>query len=363
MAWEFFNPVRIVAGAGTSRQLAKHLPPGHYLLLTTAGMVRRGGVAAITGDAGETYRWTVDTCAPNPQLDALELQCSTLRKNEYDGIVALGGGSVIDTAKVLSAVLRNSDTQALSKHLRHGEALDFSRCLPLACMPTTAGTGADVTPFATVWDRSAKFSLMHTALYPRLTLLDPELTRTLPEQETLHGALDASSHALETLWNVNTIPLAGTLAVQALEKICANLQGVLDDPDDLEKREALQVASLYAGLAISQNRTAIAHSISYPLTARYGVPHGLACSFTLAALLELVARESAWSFPVPASLLLRLKTMFASLSLGKQVRAYCSDEQVLGLIPEMFNPQRAANFTISISPAQVREILDASLNS
>lgn len=373
MNWHHYNPVRVIAGAGSAALLADHLPDGALLLLTTAGMQRRGVAATLAAHAGPARNWTVRLVQANPDLDDLDRLAAELSPQPFGAIVALGGGSVMDAAKALSVLLPACAANAaapsaaaapmLERALRQRQALDFSRCLPVLCLPTTAGTGAEVTPFATIWDgvHKQKYSLADDALFPSVAILDPELTLTLPWNETLYSALDASSHALETLWNRHATPVSGALALQALEQLAAGLPRVQAAPDDLGARQQLQQASSLAGMAISQSRTALAHAISYPLTARYGVPHGLACSFTLAALLEWVEREQAWRVPLPAALRQTVLMQLRSHELGQQVLTYCSRAELLESLPEMFHPQRAANFCLPATDADVLRVLEASL--
>lgn len=143
-------------------------------------------------------------------------------------------------------------------------------------------------PFATVWDHTAnkKYSVTGDRTFPDYAILDPQLTLSLPEDETLYTALDTISHALESLWNKNRTVISETYALRALVLANEALPALLTAPEDLGQRERMQQASMLAGLAICTTRTAIAHAISYPMTLHYGVPHGLACSFTLPEILD-----------------------------------------------------------------------------
>ena len=366
MTWQHHNPVRVLAGAGRSATLHQHLPEGPLLLLTSAGMLRRGTVARLLAHSPPQRQWTVRAVAPNPDLDALDAMAEALRNQPagaITGIAALGGGSAMDAAKVLSVLLRQPQVAGLHRALREGQALDFSQALPVVCLPTTAGTGAEVTPFATVWDgvRHAKHSLADDALLPRLAILDPELTMALPWQETLYSALDAMSHALETLWNRHASPVSAGLALQALRLVVDHLPTVQHRPADLDARAQLQAAGLMAGMAISQNRTALAHAMSYPLTARHGVPHGLACSFTLAALLQWVQQQRAWTVAPPADLRDAVLHCLGRWRLADHLLGYCTQAQVLAQVDAMFDPRRAGNFALPAGRDEVLQVLSQSL--
>jgi phosphonate metabolism-associated iron-containing alcohol dehydrogenase len=158
----------------------------------------------------------------------------------------------------------------------------------LIAVPTTAGTGSEVTPWATVWDREngKKHSLHLAETWPEAAVIDPELMLTLPTAVTVQSALDALSHALESIWNVNANPISDTFAVSGAKEAMETLPALIKSPADVRLRAAMALAALKAGMAFSNTKTALAHSISYEMTLRFGVPHGIACSFTLPMVLE-----------------------------------------------------------------------------
>jgi len=235
----------------------------------------------------------VDTVGPNPELDDLQETAQRSQETYVDVIVAVGGGSVIDTAKAVGTILattrRTGEAFFLRKHLESdGSALNGTG-IPVVAVPTTAGTGSEVTPFATVWDsvNRRKYSLTGLQLFPEVALLDPLLSTSLPRDITITSGLDAISHAFEAIWNRNATPMTTLYATQALKLAMPVLERVICDPDNVCLRAEMLQASMLAGLAISNTKTALAHSMSYPITMHYGVPHGLACSFTLPAILRL----------------------------------------------------------------------------
>jgi alcohol dehydrogenase len=133
-----------------------------------------------------------------------------------------------------------------------------------------------------------KYSLSDQALYPQHAVIDPELTLGAPAGLTVSTALDALSHALESLWNVNANPISANFAIVAARGILANLPALVGDLGNLALRSRIAEAALFAGLAFSNTRTALAHAISYGVTLRHGVPHGLACSFSLPRVMRSV---------------------------------------------------------------------------
>lgn len=347
--WEHFNPVRVVAGAGSLEQLPRLLPAqGAILLVTTAGFTRRGLTARLCRllDGEGVGRVVVhDTVTPNPELDDLEAAAAQHRRLRPVAVLAVGGGSALDAGKVLAATLGAPDPRLLHHVFREGAPAAWSSDTPLVAVPTTAGTGSETTPFATVWDQRTrkKYSVTGDSVFPQACVLDPELTLSLGRDDSLFPALDTISHALESLWNHHATPVTEALALQALRLAAGHLPRVLGDGSDLAARAGMQQASLLAGQAISRTRTALAHSISYPLTLHHGVPHGLACSFTLPALLRRHAPAMAADAERRA-LLARVEDVLAGLRLHEELTRFASPAQVLALLPEMHTPGRADNF-------------------
>jgi phosphonate metabolism-associated iron-containing alcohol dehydrogenase len=345
--WGHFNPVRLMVGRGALARLTELVPENATtLLVTSAGFSRRGVTEGVRRLLGAGRVVVHDRVTPNPELDDLERATADLRSANIEAVVGLGGGSTLDTAKALSVALCSDGARPLEAVFRRDVPQAWSRGLRMIAIPTTAGTGAEVTPFATVWDATThrKHSLGGDKLYPYAAVLDPELTVSLPADETLYSALDAISHSLESLWNKNRTPVSQLYALRALELAAASLTQVLERPADLARRMDMQQASMFAGLAISQTRTAVAHSVSYPLTSRYGVPHGLACSFTLPAILRMnIDKLSLGAAHV--GILRSVLVLLESLELPQRLARYASAADVLALQAEMLAKGRIENFT------------------
>lgn len=366
--WSYHNDVAIRFGAGRLADLPELAAGRRALIVTSAGFSRRGLTAQLAGWLPGAA--VFDQVQPNPDLAALEQAGERLCGVPIELVVALGGGSAIDTGKVLSVLLAAEPPAQLRAHLLSGAALPAGRPLPLIAIPTTAGTGSEVTPFATVWDHASakKYSLARPDLRPAVALLDPELTLGLPAELTIASGLDALSQGLEAIWNRNATPISTLYASQALALARLALSRLLAEPGSLTLRAQMLQASLLAGLAISQTRTALAHAISYPLTARYGLPHGLACSFTLPALLafnaaaddgrlaELAAQLGAGS---PAGLGRELAALLRQLGVRELLARYLPRDPgaVAALAPEMLTPGRADNTMRPASAADVERIV------
>ena len=371
--WGYFNPVRIVCAPGACLRLGEHVGFERMLLVTSPGFRSRGLVNRIGEALGARLAGVVDDVKPNPDVLDIDRQAHAVRGLAPDAIVGLGGGSSIDTAKGLARLLAQPPGATLAAHFRDGVALAQVPALPVVAIPTTAGTGAEVTPFGTVWDfeRAKKYSVAGDDLYPAVAILDPELTLGLPLEVTISSGLDAISHAFESTWNRNATPVTLGLATKSLQLSIPTLPRLKDDLGDIQARRAMMEASLLAGLAISQTRTAVAHSISYPLTARFDLPHGIACSFTLPALLQFNAEVDDGRLSDLAralvssdvnSLKARLDELFVQLDVANLFRRQVPDvNSAYALVGEMLTPGRADNNLRGATPEDVSRILVSSL--
>lgn len=371
-AWTHYNPVRLRFGEGVFNELPDHVVGGRTLLLTSSGFSRRGLVSRVRELLGTDVQVMSDI-GPNPELEDLEARAADVVAGcAPDVIVAVGGGSVMDTAKVLGvAVALRGRSFSLRRHLFEGGEQLSAPALPVVAVPTTAGTGSEVTPFATVWDRKSqkKHSLSGPMLYPHTALLDPELGVTLPREMTIVTGLDAVSQAFEAIWNRNATPVATVFATEALKTAMPTLKLLAGDLRNVKLRRDMLWASLLAGLAISQTRTALAHSMSYPLTMRLGMPHGLACGFTLAAVLQFNALADdgrlyrlAKELGVPHvrglhGLVARLlQELNVSTMVGKYI---ASPKALLELVPEMVTLGRADNNLRPVTEDDLKDIIAA----
>lgn len=372
--WTHFNPVRVVFQPGAAARLADHVDSSRVALVTTPGFRRRGLVAMVERAFGERLVAVIDDVEPNPDLVNVQAQGDRLRSAAPDTLLAIGGGSAIDTAKALARLLSLPEGTGLAALLRENAAAVLPAALPVIAVPTTAGTGAEVTPFATVWDfqERRKYSVVGEDLYPRLAILDPELTLQLPEAVSVSSGLDAISHALESAWNRHATPVTLGLVAKSLQLSMKALPVVKDNPDDAAARSCMMQASLLAGLAISQTRTALAHSVSYPLTSSFGLPHGLACSFTLPALLEFNAAVDDGrladlarylDFKDASEFARALSRLFERLAVGSYLSKLLPDRpSVMAMSAQMFAPGRAENNLRSATEEDVRAILTSSLD-
>ena len=290
MPFRYHNPVAIHAGSGALAELPAVLAGRRAVLVTFPEAEALGLVARLRGILHASLAGVIDRIAPNPDVSYLATMYESFWREHaaIDAVVAVGGGSAIDTAKALMVGTKAGSFDELVALLATGKPFTPHRVKALIAVPTTAGTGSEVTPWATIWDRAAgrKHSLHLAETWPQAAIVDPGLMLTLPRSVTLQSGLDALSHALESIWNVNANPISDAFAVAAAREVMATLPALLGNLGDATLRERMALAALKAGLAFSNTKTALAHSISYEMTLRFGLPHGIACSFTLPMVLE-----------------------------------------------------------------------------
>lgn len=272
--------------------IKSHTEKKRSILITSKGFKKRGLVDDVKKILNNNLIYIVDDVTANPSISYIDALFKKIRKLNIDIIIAIGGGSSLDTGKAIAKLFGNKDN-LITLHAHFKKNVPFKnnrRALPIIAVPTTAGTGSEITHFATIWDSidKKKYSLMGEDLYPYISILDPTLTLTLPREETVSSSLDTLSHALESIWNTNATKESLAYSNKALSILLPALD-VLNEPrleNSLELRSNLLRASMYSGAAINLTRTALSHSISYPLTSFYGLPHGIACSFSLASVLK-----------------------------------------------------------------------------
>lgn len=216
----------------------------------------------------------------NPQLPEVERAVELFRQNPANLILAVGGGSVLDMAKLI-AILSVQGGSAADVVLGRRPIAENGQ--PVMAIPTTAGTGAEVTHFATVYVDQRKHSLAHPSMRPAYAIVDPELTYSLPPHTTAVTGLDAFSQAVESMWSVAASRETKDYSREAIRLALDHLHSAVHQPSP-QARYAMSKASHLAGKAIDIAKTTAPHALSYTLTARFGVPHGHAVALTLGPL-------------------------------------------------------------------------------
>lgn len=219
---------------------------------------------------------------PSPTAEAVDRGNAIYRANPCDTIVAFGGGTAIDIAKLIA--ISGSGDGDCRKLAWNPDPIDPDRPTLIA-IPTTAGTGSEATHFAVVYIDGVKHSIAHPAVRPDVAIVDPELTHSLPPTITAHTGLDALCQAIESLWSVQSDGRSRRYATEALNLAATHLTTAVTDPSP-EVRKAMSDAAHLAGKAIDISFTTGAHAVSYKLTSDFHIPHGLAVALTLSAWLR-----------------------------------------------------------------------------
>lgn len=276
-------------GPGASKDLCAAISQAgarKLLIVTDAMLVKLGLVAKITRALeANGVSWSIyDGVKPDPTSDQVEAGVAMLRRDGCDAVLAIGGGSPMDAAKIIAAVATND------KPLKKLEGLLKVRRtpLPLYAIPTTAGTGSEVTIAAVVSDPTthAKKFFVDPKLLPLMTALDPSLMVGLPPAITAATGMDALTHAIESYLSKTSNEQTERWASAAIRLIFSNLHKVFRNGADLEARSAMALASYYAGLAFTRTSVGYVHAIAHQLGAHYGTPHGLANAMVLPHVLE-----------------------------------------------------------------------------
>lgn len=285
--WKYSNPVQIIFSDNFVEQLALIIgdnKKSNILVFSYEWFKNTDNYIRLKNVLGNFNFW--GDIEENPSFTSCQKALDFTEELQPITIIAIGGGSVIDTAKIIRAALY----KGISDIWRLFDLdLENKKRKPIfIAIPTTHGTGSEVTMWATVWDKKdkKKYSFSEAHNYPDYAIYDYNLVRDLPLEISITTTLDALSHAFESIWNKNKNPISTCYAIHTIKLIVENIRN-LNGIVSTDTRKNLMLASLYAGLAFSNTKTAAAHSISYPLTLYYNIPHGIACSITLPRLLEI----------------------------------------------------------------------------
>ncbi|MCK4521236.1 MAG: iron-containing alcohol dehydrogenase [Nanoarchaeota archaeon] len=228
---------------------------------------------------------------PNPHSKIIEKGKRLAQKNKIELIIAIGGGSAMDTGKAIAMLMTNAGT--INDYI-HKRRIIGRESIPLIAIPTTSGTGSEVTIASVITDEETgiKMGIRSEYMYPNIAIIDPELTLTMPKHITAHTGYDVLAQAVEScLSNSNKNPISKMFALKAITMVFDNLKTAVDQPENIDARTNMALASLYAGLAFTQTGTVGPHSFSCPLTTFHNINHGYACILPLPAFLNIYAEK------------------------------------------------------------------------
>jgi alcohol dehydrogenase class IV len=281
------QPPRIVFGNGCAPQCAEYLAQRSVkrvlLLSSTPVLPALGAVQAALKAHGVEFVLAppVDS---EPTRQMFESILPVARAEKIEGVLGIGGGSVIDVAKLIAALFHGRQTAAEV----FGINLLRRRELALVCLPTTAGTGAEVSPNAILLDEAdeLKKGVVSPQLVPDAAFVDPLLTLSVPPAVTAATGLDALTHCIEAYANKFAHPMVDLYALQGIKLIAANLVRAVRNGAELEARAALSLGSLYGGLCLGPVNTAAVHALAYPLGGRFRIAHGVSNALLLPQVLR-----------------------------------------------------------------------------
>ena len=371
---QFFNPVEINFGRSCREKLLADLGGKKYTLISSKrgrNFILKDPILSRLINSNLHY-W-VDDVIENPDIQYIEQIVKNI-PNGSDLVLAVGGGSVIDVAKTISVLpylMGSNGGYSWEKNNIENSAL------PVVVLPTTAGSGSEVTPFAALWDRfrGRKNSISGRGLFPQAAYIDSELMEGAPIGVKLSCGLDAINQASESIWNRNATPTTIMLATSALKYGFRALPELINgDSTDSRNSDMMAMASLLAGMAISQTKTALCHSISYPLTISFGIPHGLACAFTMVSVLEVnipfarerfqsLAKELLGNSGTIEGLIDLYKSLVLQLNVKSSVLEYVGNtSNLLDQINNMHTLGRADNNLAPVNYELIKKIIYSSIN-
>ncbi len=289
--YQFQTANHLIAGPNSIEKVGEHLSllgteVKSALIITQPSMKRLGFVEKLIhqlSDKGVSAYVNIDVL-PEPTVENIEEVFQAISKEQYDVLIGFGGGSVLDATKILSALQTNN--QSIRELL--GTDLVKNPGTPTILIPTTSGTGSEVTPNAivTLPDEELKIGIVSKYLLPKLVVLDPVLTLSLPRPITAATGMDAFTHSLESFISNKSNLISDMVALESIRLISSSIIEAYQNGNSVEAREKMLVGSMYGGMALTSAGTAAVHALAYPLGGKFKIPHGVANSMLLPHVME-----------------------------------------------------------------------------
>jgi alcohol dehydrogenase class IV len=285
--YQHYNPGRLIFGAKSLHELPKEISANEIPFVITDKGVSQSGILKKVTDVleGAGIRYHIfDGIEPDPPMEVVEKAVSLYRKHGCTMVIGLGGGSSIDGAKSVSLM---ASQQGSIREYGAGKVID-GQLIPIYAIPTTAGTGSEVTGVAVITDRENKIKMVLRGpqLIPKCVFLDPELLAFIPRRVAAETGADALTHAIETYVSLNSTVITEGLALSSIKIIGKYLRRMVGNPEDREAAEHMLLASCMAGLSFTNGGLGLVHSLAHPVGAHFHVSHGLSCALYLPFVME-----------------------------------------------------------------------------
>ena len=322
------------------------------LIFSSPGNVKRGNIDIFRQELKkQKIKYETFLVDKYPTLQSINQALKVTKNFSPDLIISIGGGSTIDTAKVASACSENIT------HYTDINNLKLSKKIFHISIPTTAGSGAESTKFATIWSKETleKFSFENNVILPEVIYLLPELTMSLPLDITITTSLDALCHNIDSLLNKHRNSISTKFAIESIQLINNNLPALLNDLKNKNLRMNILKASNLAGKAINISRTSLNHAISYPITNLYNLEHGYACAYSVIATVDMF-KSDIEKLPFSQQIF-DARNLISNMDLTSRIKhkiKYQNSDEVTNLV---LNNSRLTNFLFNIQDLQIQQIL------
>lgn len=291
--FNYYMPSQLCFGAGVSRDAAQYIKGDSVLIISDPFLYNNGVAKEIGASLKGKKAAYFSAIEPNPSCESVDAAAAKARAVKADCVIGLGGGSALDVAKMVSCLTTNEGS--IYDYYAGGSSVLDKRKTTLICIPTTAGTGSEVTNVGVFTNKKAglKMPMVNDQFWADYALVDYQLTYTLPKAVTASTGMDAFCHAIEAYWNKAAIPICDMLAMRAMKLVLDNIRTACHEPQNDRARSNMMEASLLAGIAFSQTRTTGIHALSFPLTTEFHASHGVACAVTLPAFIKISVEQEA----------------------------------------------------------------------
>ena len=362
--YEFQNSTKIVSGKNSVANIPAELEffnSKRPLLISDTVLNKIGTVEKISKslkDGNIEIGYTYTEVPQDSDLDVINKLCKIYKENNCDSIVAVGGGSVIDTAKGVRMLI-SQNVQDINA-LMGNEILKYGIHVPFIVIPTTAGTGSEVTLVAVIEDKikNVKMEFISYFLLPDVAILDPKMTVSLPKKATASTGMDALCHAIEAYSCIQKNPMSDSYAISAISLIRDNLLKVVENGNDEEARLNMANASLMSGVSFSNSMVGLVHAIGHSLGAICHIPHGDAISILLPYVMEYNLDKCE---EIYAKLLLFFGTEEEYMNTPKEKRAEKLIEKVRNMINDLHEKTGLPN-KLEISDEEIEKVAKTAIN-